>query len=120
MVVRPGERVPVDGQVVEGSTHVDESLITGESLPVAKSQGGKVVGGSVNGEGLFLATATAVGAESTLSRIARMVESAQAKKAPIQRLVDKVSEVFVPVVIALALLTLVGWGWPPATGSTPS
>lgn len=110
VVVRPGERVPVDGQVVEGSTHVDESLITGESLPVAKSQGDKVVGGSVNAEGLFLATATAVGAESTLSRIARMVESAQAKKAPIQRLVDQVSEVFVPVVIGLALLTLIGWG----------
>ncbi|MEO5669654.1 MAG: heavy metal translocating P-type ATPase, partial [Ramlibacter sp.] len=110
VVVRPGERVPVDGQVAEGSTHVDESLITGESLPVSKGVGDKVVGGSVNAEGLFLATATAVGAESTLSRIARMVESAQAKKAPIQRLVDQVSEVFVPVVIGLALLTLVGWG----------
>jgi Cu+-exporting ATPase len=110
VVVRPGERVPVDGEILEGSTHVDESLITGESLPVSKATGDKVVGGSVNAEGLFLATATAVGAESTLSRIARMVESAQAKKAPIQRLVDKVSEVFVPVVIGLALLTLLGWG----------
>jgi Cu+-exporting ATPase len=110
VVVRPGERVPVDGQITEGSTHVDESLITGESLPVSKAAGDKVVGGSVNAEGLFVATATAVGAESTLSRIARMVESAQAKKAPIQRLVDKVSEVFVPVVIGLALLTLLGWG----------
>jgi Cu+-exporting ATPase len=110
VVVRPGERVPVDGEILEGATHVDESLITGESLPVSKAVGDKVVGGSVNAEGLFLATATAVGAESTLSRIARMVESAQAKKAPIQRLVDKVSEVFVPVVIGLALLTLFGWG----------
>ncbi len=109
VVVRPGERVPVDGQITEGSTHVDESLITGESLPVSKAAGDKVVGGSVNAEGFFLATATAVGAESTLSRIARMVESAQAKKAPIQRLVDKVSEVFVPVVIGLAVLTLLGW-----------
>ncbi len=110
VVVRPGERVPVDGEILEGSTHVDESLITGESLPVAKSPGAKVVGGSVNAEGLFTALATAVGAESTLSRIARMVESAQAKKAPIQRLVDQVSEVFVPVVLGIALLTLLGWG----------
>ena len=110
VVVRPGERVPVDGEILEGSTHVDESLITGESLPVSKSPGAKVVGGSVNAEGLFTARATAVGAESTLSRIARMVESAQAKKAPIQRLVDQVSEVFVPVVLGIALLTLLAWG----------
>ena len=110
VVVRPGERVPVDGEILEGSTHVDESLITGESLPVSKSPGAKVVGGSVNAEGLFTARATAVGAESTLSRIARMVESAQAKKAPIQRLVDQVSEVFVPVVLGIALFTLLGWG----------
>ncbi|WP_427912860.1 heavy metal translocating P-type ATPase [Ramlibacter sp. MMS24-I3-19] len=109
VVVRPGERVPVDAQLVEGATHVDESLITGESLPVAKRVGDKVVGGSVNAEGLFVARATAIGAESTLSRIARMVESAQARKAPIQRLVDKVSEVFVPVVIGVALVTLAGW-----------
>ncbi|MGE4240709.1 MAG: heavy metal translocating P-type ATPase [Ramlibacter sp.] len=111
VIVRPGERVPVDGEILEGSTHVDESLITGESLPVAKAAGAKVVGGSVNAEGLFTARATAVGAESTLSRIARMVESAQAKKAPIQRLVDQVSEVFVPVVLGLALLTLLAWGF---------
>jgi Cu+-exporting ATPase len=112
--VRPGERVPVDGEILEGSTHVDESLITGESLPVPKAPGAKVVGGSVNAEGRITARATAVGAESTLARIARMVESAQAKKAPIQRLVDQVSEVFVPVVLGLALLTLLGWGF--ATG----
>lgn len=110
VVVRPGERIPVDGEILEGSTHVDESLITGESRPVAKAPGAKVVGGSVNAEGLLLARATAVGAESTLSRIARLVESAQAGKAPIQRLVDRVSEVFVPVVLGLALLTLLGWG----------
>lgn len=114
VVVRPGERVPVDGEILEGSTHIDESLITGESLPVAKAPGSKVVGGSVNAEGLIAARVTAVGAESTLSRIARMVESAQAKKAPIQRLVDQVSEVFVPVVLGIALLTLLGWGF--ATG----
>jgi Cu+-exporting ATPase len=110
VVARPGERVAVDGVVIEGESHVDESLITGESLPVAKRPGDKVTGGSVNAEGLLLIEATAIGAESTLARIVRLVESAQAKKAPIQRLVDKVSEVFVPVVIGLALLTLMGWG----------
>ena len=110
VVVRPGERLPVDGRVVEGDSHVDESLITGESLPVAKHAGDAVTGGAVNGEGLLLVRTTAVGAESTLARIVRLVESAQAKKAPIQRLVDRVSAVFVPVVLALALLTLLGWG----------
>ncbi|NPC58709.1 heavy metal translocating P-type ATPase [Caenimonas soli] len=110
VVVRPGERVPVDGIVVEGASHIDESLITGESLPVAKHEGHKVTGGSMNAEGLLLVETTAVGAESTLARIVRLVESAQAKKAPIQRLVDRVSEVFVPVVIAIALVTLLGGG----------
>ncbi len=110
VVIRPGERVPVDGIVLEGSSDVDESLITGESLPVAKHEGDKVTGGAVNGPGLLAVKTTALGAESTLARIVRLVESAQAKKAPIQRLVDKVSEVFVPVVIALALVTLLGWG----------
>ena len=110
VVVRPGERLPVDGQVTEGSSDVDESLITGESLPVAKHGGDKVTGGAVNGEGLLVVKTTAVGAESTLARIVRLVESAQAKKAPIQRLVDRVSAVFVPVVIVIALVTLLGWG----------
>jgi len=110
VVVKPGERVPVDGVVTEGSSQIDESLITGESLPVAKREGDKVTGGSVNAEGLLVVQTTAIGAESTLARIVRMVESAQAKKAPIQRLVDKVSEVFVPVVIAIALVTLLAWG----------
>ena len=110
VVVRPGERLPVDGQVLEGSSDVDESLITGESLPVAKHVGDKVTGGAVNGEGLLVVKTTAVGAESTLARIVRLVESAQAKKAPIQRLVDRVSAVFVPVVIAIALVTVLGWG----------
>ena len=110
VVVRPGERLPVDGQVVEGSSDVDESLITGESLPVAKHDGDKVTGGAVNGEGLLVVQTTAVGAESTLSRIVRLVESAQGKKAPIQRLVDRVSAVFVPVVIVIALVTVLGWG----------
>lgn len=110
VVVRPGERIAVDGEIVEGSTQVDESLITGESLPVAKHAGDRVTGGAVNAEGLIVVRTTAIGAESTLARIVRMVESAQAKKAPIQRLVDQVSAVFVPVVIGIALATLLGWG----------
>jgi len=110
VVVRPGERVAVDGSVVEGASHVDESLITGESLPVVRGVGDRVIGGAVNAEGLLLVRTTAVGAESALSRIVRMVESAQAKKAPIQRLVDRVSAVFVPVVLGVALCTLLGWG----------
>ncbi len=115
VVIRPGERIAVDGVVLEGASEVDESLITGESLPVAKHVGDQVTGGAVNAEGLLLVTTTAVGAESTLSRIVRLVESAQAKKAPIQRLVDRVSEVFVPIVIGIALVTLLGWGL--ATGN---
>jgi Cu+-exporting ATPase len=117
VVVRPGERLPVDGTVQEGASHVDESLLTGESLPVAKQAGDAVTGGAINAEGLLLVRTTAVGAESALARIVRLVESAQAGKAPIQRLVDRVSAVFVPVVLVLALLTLLGWGvfsgdWP--------
>ncbi|KAB2308403.1 copper-translocating P-type ATPase [Betaproteobacteria bacterium SCN2] len=110
VVVRPGERVPVDGEVREGRSQVDESLITGESLPVAKQPGSRVTGGSVNSEGLLLVETRAIGAETMLSRIIRMVESAQAAKAPIQKLVDKVSAVFVPVVIVIAIMTLAGWG----------
>jgi Cu+-exporting ATPase len=109
VLIRPGERVPVDGQVVEGSSHVDESLITGESLPVAKTVGERVTGGSVNAEGVLQVRTLAIGAETTLARIIRMVESAQAAKAPIQRTVDRVSAVFVPVVLGIALLTFAGW-----------
>ena len=110
VVVRPGARIPVDGVVTEGASTVDESLITGESLPVARQTGDRVTGGSVNAEGLLLVRTSAIGADSTLARIVRSVESAQAKQAPIQRLVDKVSAVFVPVVIGIAALTLVAWG----------
>ncbi len=110
VVVRAGERVAVDGEVTEGRSHVDESLITGESLPVAKGIGDKVTGGSINADGVLAVRTLAVGAETTLARIIRMVEQAQAAKAPIQRVVDRVSAVFVPVVLAIALLTLLGWG----------
>lgn len=109
VVVRPGERISVDGNVVSGQSDVDEALITGESLPVSKNVGDKVTGGSVNGEGLLHVRTGAVGAETTLARIIRMVESAQAAKAPIQRVVDQVSAVFVPVVLVVALLTFGGW-----------
>ncbi|MCC7549674.1 MAG: copper-translocating P-type ATPase [Burkholderiales bacterium] len=108
--VRPGERIPVDGEVIAGRTHVDEAMLTGESLPVPKQPGSRVIGASVNGEGVLRIRATAVAAEGTLARIIRLVESAQARKAPIQRLVDRVSAVFVPVVIGIALLTVIGWG----------
>ncbi|WP_269447522.1 heavy metal translocating P-type ATPase [Caballeronia udeis] len=108
-IVRPGERLPVDGLIREGRTHVDESLITGESLPVAKETGARVTAGSINGEGVIAVETTATGAETTLARIIRLVESAQAEKAPIQRLVDRVSAIFVPVILGIALVTLAGW-----------
>lgn len=107
--IRPGERVPVDGRIVSGRSHIDESLITGESLPVPKDDGAPVTAGSINGEGALVVETTAIGAETTLARIIRLVESAQAEKAPIQRLVDRVSEVFVPAILGIALLTLTGW-----------
>jgi len=110
VMIRPGERVAVDGVIRQGDSQVDESLITGESLPVVKTAGDKVTGGSINGEGLLYVSTTALGNESVLARIVRLVESAQAKKAPIQRLVDKVSAVFVPVVIVIALITFMAWG----------
>jgi P-type Cu+ transporter len=109
VMIRPGERVAVDGIIVEGSSHIDESLITGESLPVSRQQGDKVTGGAINADGLLLVRTVAIGAETTLSRIIRMVENAQSAKAPIQHLVDKVSAVFVPVVLLIALTTVVGW-----------
>ncbi|ABC34228.1 heavy metal translocating P-type ATPase [Burkholderia thailandensis] len=107
--VLPGERVPVDGRIEAGVTHVDESLITGESLPVAKEPGERVTAGSINGEGALTVATTAIGAETTLARIIRLVESAQAGKAPIQRLVDRVSAVFVPAIVAIAFATFAGW-----------
>ena len=109
VLVKPGERFPVDGEVLEGQSHADEALISGESLPVPKQPGDKVTGGAINGEGRLLVRTLALGAETVLARIIRLVEDAQAAKAPIQKLVDKVSQVFVPVVLVLALATLIGW-----------
>lgn len=114
VIIRPGERIPVDGKILEGETHIDESLLTGESLPVAKKPEDRVTGGAMNGEGLLRVETQAIGAETTLARIIRMVENAQAAKAPIQHLVDKVSAVFVPIVILIAVLTWASWGF--ATG----
>ncbi|HEY8580404.1 MAG TPA: heavy metal translocating P-type ATPase, partial [Beijerinckiaceae bacterium] len=109
VIVRPGERLPVDGRVLQGRSAVDESLITGESLPVEKNEGDTVVGGSINGAGLLRVETTAVGARSTLSRIIALVENAQAKKAPVQKLVDRVAAVFVPIVLVVAFVAFVGW-----------
>jgi len=109
VMVKPGERFPVDGEVVDGQSHADEALISGESLPVPKQPGDRVTGGAINGEGRLLVRTQALGAESVLARIIRLVEDAQAAKAPIQKLVDKVSQVFVPTVLVVALLTLAGW-----------
>ena len=109
VVVKPGERFPVDGEVTEGQSHADEALISGESLPVPKQPGDRVTGGAINGEGRLLISTRALGAETVLARIIRLVEAAQSAKAPIQKLVDKVSQVFVPVVLLIAVATLAGW-----------
>ena len=107
--VRPGERVPVDGEVVDGESYVDESMITGEPIPVSKKDGSEVVGGTVNQKGAFAFRATAVGGNTVLSQIIRMVEEAQGSKLPIQALVDKVTMWFVPTVFAVAALTFAAW-----------
>jgi Cu+-exporting ATPase len=109
VVVLPGERLPVDGTLREGDTQVDESMLTGEPLPVSRHPGDRLVGGSINGSGRIVLEVGAVGTETVLARIVRMVEDAQAAKAPIQRIVDRVSTVFVPVVLVIAAATLAGW-----------
>lgn len=109
VVVRPGERVPVDGIIIDGRSEVDESLLTGESFPVSKQPGDQATGGSINGRGLLRIETTAVGQQSTLSRIIALVENAQTRKAPVQRLVDRVAAVFVPIVLVVALVTFLGW-----------
>ncbi len=109
LVVRPGERIPVDGIVVEGRSTVDQSMLTGESLPVNKHTGSDVIGATINKNGRLIIEATRVGAQTALAQIVRLVEQAQGSKAPIQRVADQVSGVFVPVVLGLALLTFLGW-----------
>lgn len=109
VVVRPGEKVPVDGQISKGYSALDESMITGESLPVEKHEGDSVIGGTINKTGSFEFMATRVGSETTLSQIIRLVEDAQGSKAPIQAVADKISAYFVPTVIALAVLTFAVW-----------
>jgi Cu+-exporting ATPase len=116
VVVRPGEKIPVDGIVIEGASAVDESMVSGESLPVEKSQGAEVTGATINTSGRLVVEATRVGNETVLAQIVRMVESAQGDKAPIQRLADAVSNWFVPAVIAVALITFIVWFWLAAAG----
>jgi len=109
VVVRPGERIPVDGEILDGHSAVDESMLTGESMPVEKQRADKVIGGTINKTGSFMFRATNVGEGTVLSQIVRLVEEAQGSKAPIQRLADKIASVFVPVVIGIAVLTFIGW-----------
>jgi Cu+-exporting ATPase len=109
VIVRPGEKIPVDGVVIEGRSSVDESMLTGESLPVEKTPGSPVIGATLNKTGLFRFETTKVGKETALAQIVRLVEDAQASKAPIQKLADQISAVFVPIVIGLALLTFLVW-----------
>lgn len=110
VVIKPGERIPVDGIIMEGTSSSDESMLTGESFPVNKTVNDVVTGGTINGEGLIIVKTTAIQSDSKLSKIIEMVESAQAKKAPIQRIVDRISAIFVPVILIIALITLLAWG----------
>lgn len=109
VIVRPGERIPVDGEVMSGATSVDESMVTGEPLPVGRTEGDAVIGGTMNLEGSITLRATAIGAQSVLGHIVRLVDEAQGSKAPVQRLVDRIASVFVPVVIGIAILTGAIW-----------
>ncbi len=110
VIVKPGQGIPVDGEVVAGQSHVDQALITGEPVPVFISQGGKVIGGSISLDGVIEVRATSVGKASTLAKMIQLIELAQGAKAPVQRLVDRVSSVFVPLVAAVAALTMLTWG----------
>jgi len=119
VLVRPGEKIPVDGEIVEGSTAVDESMLTGESVPVEKGPASEVFGGTLNASGSFRMRATNVGTESALAQIVRLMADAQASKAPVQRLADRISAVFVPIAIAVATVAFLGWwliGGDPAAG----
>src|SRR5579859_3513871 len=118
VIVRPGETIPVDGVVFEGRSTVDESMLTGESMPVAKSAGAQVIGATLNKQGLLKLEATKVGKETALAQIVRLVEEAQGSKAPIQKIADSVSAVFVPAVIGIAALTFLGWYFVGSAGFT--
>ena len=107
--VRPGEKIPVDGIIVEGESAIDESMVTGESMPSSKYKGDTVIGATMNKSGSFIYKATKVGKDTMLSQIIKLVEEAQGSKAPIQRLADIISSYFVPIVIMLAISTFVGW-----------
>jgi P-type Cu+ transporter len=109
VVVRPGERIPVDGEVVWGQSAVDESMLTGESMPVAKAAGDRVIGGSINRTGAFRLSATTLGGDSVLSRMVKLMRDAQGSRAPIQRLADRISAIFVPVVLQIAIVTFMVW-----------
>jgi P-type Cu+ transporter len=109
VVVRPGERVPVDGELLSGTSAVDESMLTGEPLPVEKGPGDRVIGATVNGTGAFRYRATGVGADSVLSRIVKLMREAQGSRAPIQKLADRISGIFVPVVLSMSIATFVAW-----------
>ena len=111
IIVRPGEKVPVDGIIIEGRSAFEESMITGESMPVSKGPGNEVIGSTINREGLIRFEATKVGKNSTLSQIVRLVQEAQASKAPIQKLTDEIGKYFVPIIIGIALFTFFGWIW---------
>ncbi len=109
LLVKPGEKIPTDGLIIEGYSAIDESMVTGESIPVEKKKGDSVIGSTINKQGSFTMKATKVGSETVLSRIIKLIEDAQAKKAPIQRFADSVSAYFVPIVIGLAILTYIIW-----------
>ncbi|MCP4265365.1 MAG: heavy metal translocating P-type ATPase, partial [Candidatus Brocadiaceae bacterium] len=123
IVIRPGERIPVDGVITEGKTSIDESMLTGESMPVTKKEGDKVFSGTVNTTGLIYMKAEKIGANTVLAHIAKLVEDAQGSKAPVQRLADKVSGIFVQIVISISLLTLCVWmlaGYPFSVALIPA
>ena len=120
VIVRPGERIPVDGVIIEGNSAIDESMLTGESIPVDKGKGDPVIGATINKQGRLKFEAHKVGAETALAQIIRLVQEAQGSKAPIQRLADRVASIFVPVVIAIAAVTLLVWWFGVDAGFTPS
>jgi Cu+-exporting ATPase len=109
VLIRPGEKVPIDGVVIQGNTYVDESMITGESIPVSKSPGTEVISGTINGRGSVTVRTTRIGKDTVLAKVIRLVEEAQFTKAPVQRLADKVAGVFVPIVILISLLAFFTW-----------